>query len=276
MNGLRAVFSSLCCLLTAVAATAASVPEALSPRAGPATGSVRAFAPRQDRLPVPPPDGAIVLFDGRGTNLFLSMAGQASNWPVEDGELVSTRGKERTNHVVSKLHFRDADIHVEFLLPKSGTGNSGVYLHGHYELQILNSFGKTEPTMEDMGALYSFVRPRVNAARRPGVWQVCDIRYQAPRRDQRGSILQEGELTAYLNGVLVQDRTTFGEPRSPYHPYRYGSTPYLAKIWKEQQRTGVGPLFLQDHDSPVRFRNVWVRPLDDRAFLYQPSPGTGP
>ncbi len=226
------------------------------------------FAPKQDELPVPPPSDAIVLFDGRGTNLFLSKEGKAIDWPVEDGALVSTRGQVRSNHIVSQLHFRDAEIHVEFMLPEQGPGNSGVYLHGNYELQIFNSFGKQEPTMDDMGAIYGFSKPRANACRKPGQWQVYDIRYRAPRRDAGGKILQDGAVTAYLNGVKVQDDARFGEPRSPWHPYRYMTTTYLTKIWQRQQRTGVGPVFLQDHDSPVRFRNVWLRPLDDQAFLY--------
>jgi hypothetical protein len=121
-----------------------------------------------------------------------------------------------------------------------------------------------------MGAIYGFSKPLANACRKPGQWQVYDIRYRAPRRDDSGKIVEDGSLTAHLNGVLVQDQATFGEPKSPYHPFRYGTTPYLSKIWEQQKRTGVGPVFLQDHDSPVRFRNIWVRPLDDRAFLYEP------
>jgi hypothetical protein len=229
------------------------------------------FAPRQEQLPVAAPKDAIVLFDGRGTNRFLSKAGQASDWPIEDGALVSTRGGGRTNHLVSQLHFRDAELHVEFLLPERGPGNSGVYLHGNYELQIFNSVGKDAPTMDDMGAIYGFAKPLANACRKPGDWQVYDIRYRAPRRDEHGKIVQAGVITAYLNGVQVQDHTTVGEPRSKYHPFRYGTTPYLSRIWEQQQRTGVGPVFLQDHDSPVRFRNIWVRPLDQHAFFYEPK-----
>ena len=88
------------------------------------------FTPCQDTLPVAAPDDAIVLYDGQGTNLFLSMEGSPIDWPVEDGTLVSTRGQRRTNHLVSKLDFRDADLHVEFLLPDKTSGNSGVYIHG--------------------------------------------------------------------------------------------------------------------------------------------------
>ncbi|MEI8283333.1 MAG: DUF1080 domain-containing protein, partial [Armatimonadota bacterium] len=99
------------------------------------------FKPDQSKLPAMAPKGATILLDEKGKHLFLSMAGDKVNWPVEDGMLISTP-KGNQNHIVSKLHFRDADIHVEFLLPEKGTANSGVYIHGNYEVQILNSFGK--------------------------------------------------------------------------------------------------------------------------------------
>ncbi len=212
-----------------------------------------------------PPQGAVVLFDGKDTSQFLDMAGKEVGWQVQDGTLVSTANKERSNHILSKVRFRDADIHVEFQLPAKGSGNSGLYIHGHYELQIINSIGKEKLTQEDMGALYGFSAPAVNASRQPGEWQVYDVRFRAPRRDADGKITEEGSLTAWLNGQKVQDGTCFGEPRSKYHPYRHGTTPYLQQLERELKQTSTGPLFLQDHDSPVRFRNVWVRPLDDHV-----------
>jgi hypothetical protein len=225
------------------------------------------FKPDQSKLPVAPPKGAIVLLDDKGNHSFVSMAGEKTNWPVKDGVIVSTP-KGNRNHIVSKLHFRDADIHVEFLLPEKGTGNSGVYIHGHYEVQILNSFGKEAVTQEDAGALYRFAKPLVNACRKPGEWQVLDIRYRAPRRDKSGKITENGTVTVWFNGTKVQDRTEFGEPRSPYHPFRFGTTPYLEKIRDRQRKTMTGPVFLQDHGNPVKFRNVWVLPADDLAFTY--------
>lgn len=93
------------------------------------------FKPDQSKLPVPAPEGAIVLFDGT-TNQFLSMNGGPVNWPIEDGCLVSTRSENRVNHIVSQWHFQDADVHVEFNVSPKAEGNSGVYLHGNYELQI--------------------------------------------------------------------------------------------------------------------------------------------
>ncbi|NQU22175.1 MAG: DUF1080 domain-containing protein [Candidatus Nealsonbacteria bacterium] len=231
------------------------------------------FSPKQDTLPVKPPKDATVLFDDRGTNLMLSKDGGEVDWPMEDGTLVSSSGKggNNTNHIVSRLHFHDADIHVEFMLPEKGGGNSGIYIHGNYELQIFNSFGKENPNQGDAGAIYGFAKPAVNACRKPGEWQVYDVRYRAPRRDADGKIKEPGTITAFLNGQKVQDNTSFEEPRSVYHPFRYGATPYLEKIWERQKKTETGPVFLQDHHAPVRFRNVWVRPLDDRAFLYEPE-----
>jgi hypothetical protein len=229
------------------------------------------FAPKQDQLPVAPPEGAIVLFDGGDVNRFLSKTGGEINWPIEDGTLVSSPGGGRANHIVSDLHFRDADIHVEFKLSPSGAANSGIYIHGNYEMQILHSADKAKVTQDDMGALYGFSPPLVNAALGRDAWQVYDIRYIAPRRDESEKITEEGRVTAWLNGKKVQEDTRFGEPRSVYHPYRYNTTPYLKTIWERQKQTGIGPVFLQDHGNPVRFRNVWVRPLDDKAFRYQPE-----
>ncbi|MEZ6103234.1 MAG: DUF1080 domain-containing protein [Pirellulaceae bacterium] len=228
------------------------------------------FRPSQDSLPVPVPEGAIVLLEN-GEHQFLSMKGEAINWPWQDDSLVSTRGGGNKNHIVSKWHFRDADIHVEFLLPEKGSGNSGIYIHGNYELQVIDSYGKEQLTQDDLGALYGFSPPLVNAARPRDQWQVYDIRYHAPRRNDDGKIIEPGTVTAWLNGQLVQDHTRFEEPRSVYHPFRYGTTPYLKAIWGNQLKTGVGPVFLQDHGNAVRFRNVWVRPLDDLAREYRPQ-----
>ena len=226
------------------------------------------FAPQQDTLPVVAPLDAITLFDGQTINEFRSKTGEEIDWPVENGALVSTRGDSRSNHIVSSLHFRDAEIHVEFMLPEKGTGNSGIYIHGNYELQIFNSHLKDKLDQKDMGAIYGIAQPLVNASRPPEVWQVYDIRYCAPRRDASGKITEEGSVTAWLNGQKVQDRTRFGEPKSTFHPFRYKATPYLKKIWATQKRTMTGPVFLQDHDNPVRFRNVWVKPLDELAKRY--------
>lgn len=230
------------------------------------------FRPDQSTLPVDAPDGAVVLFDGKDNHQFVSMSGQEINWPIDEGSLQSTRGNSRANHLVSKLHFRDADLHIEFRVSEKKDGNSGIYIHGNYELQILNSHGAKKLTQKEEGAVYGFGAPLVNAARPAGEWQVYDIRYRAPRRNAQEEIVDEGHITAWLNGKLVQNDLRVGEPRSKYHPYRHGTTPYLQTIWAKQKRDMTGPVFLQDHDSPAQFRNVWVKPLDDKAGIYEPMP----
>jgi hypothetical protein len=234
------------------------------------------FEPKQDKLPAAVPEGATVLLGGGGETKFLSKTGEKINWPIEKGELVSTKAGNNSNHVVSAVHFRDAVIHVEFMLPPTGAGNSGVYIHGNYELQIIGSHGKKELTHKDMGAVYGFSTPLVNAARKPGQWQVYDILYEAPRRDDKQKIVKEGSITAWLNGQLVQKNTRIGEPRSVYHPYRHETTGYLKAIFEKQKKTMTGPVFLQDHGHAVRFRNVWILPLDDRSTLYKPKPKPTP
>ena len=224
-----------------------------------------AFHPLQAPLPVLPPPDAIVLF-GDGTEpqppKFTSMAGGPITWKVTDGTLVVNTTEQHANHIVSTVLFRDADIHAEFMTSPEAKGNSGLYIHGHYELQIYDSFGVQPPTDQDEGSLYRFGKPIVNASLPTGQWQVYDIRFIAPRRDTAGKIVKPGTVTAWLNGRLVQNELTFTEPRSPYTPYKHGVTDSLRSVEKRLLETGFGPLFLQDHGSPTKYRNVWIKPLD--------------
>ncbi len=222
-----------------------------------------------DTTPGKPPADAVVLFDGGGTGAFLNVKGTPCQWPVVDGSMVV-----RDGFIVSKLHFRDAQIHVEFAVPDDGhkggaAGNSGVYIFGMYEMQILNSYRNPVEPKEAVGALYGISPPLVNAARKPGQWQVYDILYTAPRRDKLGKVVRPGEITALLNAVLVQHKAHFTESISRWNPLVYKNTPYTDKIRASILKTDCGPLFLQDHGSPVRFRNVWIRPLDDKAHLFR-------
>ena len=232
---------------------------------GPPRDTADGFRPAQDRLPVPPPQDAILLFgDGSepGGPKFTAMNGGPIDWQVDNGALVVTRSKGHANHIHSVPVFRDADIHAEFMTSPVAKGNSGLYIHGYYEMQIFDSFGVEPPTDQDEGALYRFGKPLVNAARPTGQWQVYDIRFSGPRRGPDGRVETPGRITAWLNGRLVQDGIEFTEPRSPYIPYKHGVTDHLREIEATLRKTGRGPLFLQDHGSPVRFRNVWIKPLD--------------
>lgn len=212
-----------------------------------------------------PPSDAIVLFDGKSTDAFLGVDGKPCTWPVEDGILTVGKG-----FIVSKYHFRDAQVHAEFSVPTRAAGNSGLYFHGQYEMQISNTAGSTEPSKEVIGSLYRFELPLVNAGRPANQWQSYDVIFRAPRYKD-GKISEPGTVTALLNGVLVQNHTSFTEPRSPYTPYVYQATPYTRKILESIKATDAGPLYLQDHQSPVRYRMVWVRPLDDKAHTFEPK-----
>lgn len=234
-------------------------------RSPPQANGYPAFAPVQSPLPVPPPPGATVLVgqDAGATAqaAFTSMAGGPIDWRGESDTLLVAPSEQHANHIVSKETFCDADIHVEFMVSPEAKGNSGLYLHGHYEMQIYDSFGVAPVTDQDEGSLYRFAKPIVNAALPAGEWQVYDIRFIAPRRDASGAIERPGRVTAWLNGRIVQNELTFTEPRSPYTPYKHGVTEHLRAIERRLLATGEGPLFLQDHGSPTRFRNVWIRRL---------------
>lgn len=210
-------------------------------------------------FPTDRPADAIVLFDSDGTCDFVSKQGTKTDWPIVEGTLVSTAKEERSNHIVSKTLFQDADIHVEFCMAKQANGNSGVYIHGLYEVQIINSADKQELTYQDCGAIYGIAAPKVNAAKKWGEWQTFDIRYTAPRKDKDGNYTAEGKITVWFNGQKIHDEVSFTKPFSIYHPFRYKTTEYLDNLYQNMQQTGLGPLFLQDHDSPCQFRNVWIR-----------------
>ena len=236
-------------------------------QASPPANGYPAFHPVQKPLPIKPPPGAVVLVPDRveknaALATFTSMAGGPIDWQADDGALAVHATEKNANHIVSKQLFRDADIHAEFVTSPEAKGNSGLYIHGHYEMQIYDSFGVQPPTDQDAGSLYRFGKPIVNASLSTGQWQVYDIRFIAPRRDAAGKIVKPGSVTAWLNGRLVQNELTFTEPRSPYTPYKHGVTDFLKGVEKHLLTTDEGPLFLQDHGSPTRLRNVWIKRLD--------------
>jgi hypothetical protein len=197
--------------------------------------------------PGPPPADAIVLFDGKDLAQWRGEKG-AARWKLEDGAMVVNG----TGSVMTRESFGDCQLHLEWAAPAEvegegqGRGNSGVYLQGRYEIQILDSYkNKTDPTGQ-AGAFYGHAAPLINAARKPGEWQTYDIIFHAPRRAAEGKI-EPGSFTVLHNGVLIQDHVPIpGDPTT--------AAP-LRGVADE------GPLVLQDHGNPVRFRNIWIRRL---------------
>lgn len=195
-----------------------------------------------------PPSDAIVLFDGTSLEHFQGSKGAPAAWKVESGYMEATR----TGGISTKQEFGDFQLHVEWAAPSvvtgdgQGRGNSGVYLQGRYEVQVLDSYdNKTYPNGQ-CGAFYGHNAPLVNACRKPGEWQTYDIVFHAPKRGPEGAEVS-GSLTVLQNGVLIQDHIPIGfEPTTGAESGEYSET---------------GPIYLQDHGNPVRYRNLWIRPL---------------
>ena len=226
------------------------------------------------------PADAIVIFDGKNTDQLVTPTGEKCNWIVKNGELICQPPKGTKHQSLwTKLHFCDAQVHVEFLIPKSeakgeSAGNSGLYFHGLFELQILDSYKKTGAKPDRMlGAVYKIKAPLVNAARPVEKWQTYDVIYKAPRRNAKGEPIEKGSITAMLNHVLVQSETPILKTVSKYSRLHFRTTPYADKIRESLYKTEAGPLQLQDHQNPVRFRNIWIRPLDDKSFQFSPQLG---
>ena len=199
--------------------------------------------------PGPPPSDAIVLFDGKDLSKWKGAGGEEARWKVAEGAM-TVNG---TGSILTREEFGDVQLHVEWAAPtevkgeSQGRGNSGVYLQGRYEIQVLDSYNnKTYPNGQ-AGAFYGHAAPLVNASRPPGEWQTYDIVFHAPKTDDQGTV-QPGSFTVFHNGVLIQDHT-----------------PITGEATTAAQFKGLapkGPLMLQDHGNPVRFRNIWVRPLN--------------
>ena len=201
--------------------------------------------------PGPPPADAIVLFDGKDLSQWKSDKGGAAMWEVKDG-VATVNG---TGSISTKRAFGDCQLHVEWATPAEvkgegqGRGNSGIYLQGRYELQVLDSYNNPTYYHGQAGSIYKQYAPLVNVSRKPGEWQSYDIVYHAPRFNENKELVKAGTITLFQNGVLVQDNVVIrgGTAASGGPKYQYHSL-------KE-------PLGLQDHHNPVRYRNIWIREL---------------
>jgi hypothetical protein len=155
----------------------------------------------------------------------------------------------------TKQGFGDCQLHVEWAAPavvvgeSQGRGNSGVFLMGLYEVQVLDCYGNKTYADGSTASIYGQYPPLVNVCRKPGEWQTYDIVFHAPRFDKDGQLLSAARLTVFHNGVLVQDNEELTGPTG--HKQR---PPYKAHADKL-------PIKLQDHTNPVRYRNIWVREL---------------
>lgn len=197
-----------------------------------------------------PPSDAVVLFDGTHLNAWNG----GDKWLMADGCATAQGGG-----ITTKESFGDCQLHLEWATPAEvkgsgqGRGNSGVYLMGKYEVQILDSFNN--PTYFDgqAGSLYKTKPPLVNASRGPGEWQTYDIVFRAPRFDEDGHLLKPGYITVLHNGVLVQDHTELLGSTAWDSPPTYSKHPERL------------PISLQYHGNPVRYRNIWLREIPEHV-----------
>ncbi|NIA15548.1 MAG: DUF1080 domain-containing protein [Nitrospiraceae bacterium] len=188
------------------------------------------------------PAGAVVLFDGTSTDAW-QFKKQA--WEIVDGAM-----EVREGSMYSKESFGDAKLHVEFrtpFMPKArgqARGNSGVYVQGRYEIQVLDCFG-LPPADNGSGGIYKVAVPKVNACLPPGEWQTYDITFTAPRFDGNGNKTADAVISVEYNGILIHDKVVLGA---------------ACGGGLSGEETAAGPLMLQDHHNPVQYRNIWVLP----------------
>ena len=199
-----------------------------------------------------PPSDAIILFDGTDlSNWVSSRDGGPARWKVENGYMEVVAG---TGDIQTKEHFGDCQLHIEWMAPaevkgeSQGRGNSGVFMMGLYEIQVLDCY--QNPTYADgtTAAIYGQYPPLVNACRKPGEWQTYDIIWEAPRFEG-DKLIRPAYVTVLHNGIVVHN-----------HVELLGPTGHRT-LPKYRPHPPVGPLRLQDHGNPVRFRNIWYRVL---------------
>lgn len=199
------------------------------------------------------PSDAIVLFDGKNLEQWESTKdGSAAKWKVEDGVMTVVGG---AGGISTKKLFGDCQLHIEWRSPNEGDdrkgqgrGNSGVFLQGIYEVQVLNSYQNRTYRNGQAGSIYKQTPPLVNVTSKQGDWNVYDIIYTAPKFTINGGIDTPAYVTVIHNGVIVQNHTKIqgvtnyiGQPTNPVH--------------------GKAPIHLQDHGNAVSFRNVWIREI---------------
>lgn len=198
-----------------------------------------------------PPSDAILLFNGND----LSNWENGDRWSVQDGVVVSGQGM-----LTSREQFGDCQLHIEWSAPtppkgsSQGRGNSGVFLMGIYEMQVLDSYDNETYFDGQAGAIYKQTPPMVNAMRKPGEWNTYDVIWTAPRFNEDGSLKSPAYITALHNGAVILN-----------HFELLGDTPYHRPPTYNQHGE-QGPISLQDHGNPVRFRNIWVRPIRPLTF----------
>jgi len=210
------------------------------------------------------PSDAIILFDGKNLNQWVSTddTTKPANWKVENKMIIVNK---KSGNIQTRQSFMDYQLHLEWMIPKNITGkgqlrgNSGLFLASigngdtGYELQILDSYKNSTYVNGQAGSVYKQYPPLVNANLPPGEWQTYDVVWTAPRFNNDGIVKSPARITAFFNGILIQNNVEVK-----------GSTVYIGQ--PTYQRHGAAPIKLQAHgdkSEPVSFRNIWIRPLNN-------------
>lgn len=200
------------------------------------------------------PSDAIVLFDGKDLSAWENTKGEPAQWTVHDGVVTVNK---KAGDIRTKQKFENCQLHIEWCVPENitgsgqGRGNSGVFMQGLYEVQVLDCYNNETYVNGQTGSIYKQTPPLANAMRKPGEWNVYDIIYSAPIFKEDGTYRVPPRITVIQNGVVLQNNTTI-----------LGTTEYVG--FPRVTPHGAGPIILQSHgdpSEPISFRNIWLREL---------------
>ena len=193
-----------------------------------------------------PPKSAIILFNGKDLSNWTTRNGDPARWSVEDGVMsVTARGGD----IMTEERFTDFMLHLEFMTPDmpdatgQAKGNSGVFLQGRYEVQVLDSYGIEVPGKGDCGSIYNQFAPLVNACKPPLQWQTYDVVFRGTRVDDSGQVVEPTRLTILQNGLVIQNNIQL---------------PGITGASIDENVAEPGPVLLQDHGNDVKYRNIWI------------------
>ena len=193
------------------------------------------------------PENAVRIFNNQDVSNWTQRNGDVANWAVENSVMSVNKGD-----IMTQERFTDFFLHLEFMTPDmpdatgQAKGNSGVFLQGRYEIQVLDSYGIEMPGKGDCGAIYDQYAPLINVCKPPLEWQTYDVCFRSARVGENGKVLEKTRLTVFQNGIVIHNNVEL---------------PGVTVLAIDEQVENPGPILLQDHGNDVKYRNIWVSPL---------------